>query len=260
MATNPSVPPPIPQVQSQLPQGLPALSEGQRLLDVFIAPSKTFTDLRRNAMWWAPFLIIVIVSFLFSTVVDQRVGFRKVTENQIQLSPKQAERIDNLPADQREKVLSQQTAGTKYFTYGIPVVALLVYAIIAGVLLATVKFGANANVQFKTMFALVVYSRLPELLRAILAALSLLAGVSSDGFNIRNPLAVNPGYFIDPSGSATLRTLLSSIDIITIWVLILLSIGITCIAKVKRSTSFAIVFGWYAFSVLCLVALAAATS
>ena len=48
MATNPSV-------LSQLaqPQGLsqePApLSEGQRLINVFFAPSKTFTDLRRNA-------------------------------------------------------------------------------------------------------------------------------------------------------------------------------------------------------------------
>jgi len=211
-------------------------------------------------MWWAPFLIIVIVSFLFSTAVDQKVGFRKVVENSIQLSPKQAARIDNMPADQREKVLDQQTIGTKYFTYGVPVVALLIYAIIAGVLLATVKFGANADVKFRTMFALVVYTRLPELLRAILAALSLFAGVSTDGFNIRNPLAVNPGYFIDPSGSATLRAFLSSFDLITFWVLILLSIGITCIAKVKRSTSFAIVFGWYAFSVLCFVALAAATS
>ena len=242
------------------PQEPAPLSEPQRIIDTFIAPSKTFADLRRNASWWGPFILVVIVSFLFCYTVDQKVGFRKVTENVIQLSPKQAEQLDSLPPDQREKRMQQQTTGTKYFSYGISVIALLIYLIIAGVLYATVKFGANADVQFKTMFALVIYTRLPELFRALLSALSLLAGVSTDAFNIRNPLAVNPGYFIDATGSATLRTLLSSFDIITFWVLILLSIGITSIAKVKRGTAFAIVFGWYAFAMLCFVALAAATS
>jgi hypothetical protein len=242
------------------PQQPASLSEPQRLIDTFIAPSKTFTDLRRNASWWGPYILVVIVSILFCYVVDQKVGFAKVTENVIQLSPKQAERIESLPADQREKVMRQQTVFTKYFSYGIPVVALVVYLIVAGVLYATVKFGANADFQFKTMFALVLYTRLPELFRALLAALSLLAGVSTDSFNIRNPLAVNPGYFIDASGSPTLRAALSSLDLITFWVLILLSIGITSIAKVKRGTAFAIVFGWYAFAMLCVVGLTAATS
>ena len=242
------------------PQEPAPLSEPQRIIDTFIAPSKTFADLRRNASWWGPFVLVVIVSFLFCYTVDQKVGFRKVAENLLQQSPKQAERIESLPADQREKVMKQQTTGTKYFSYGISVIAILIYLIIAGVLYATVKFGANADVQFKTMFALVIYTRLPELLRAVLSALSLLAGVSTDAFNLRNPLAVNPGYFIDATGSATLRTLLSSFDIITFWVLILLSMGITSIAKVKRGTAFAIVFGWYAFAMLCFVALAAATS
>ncbi len=247
-------------VPPQDPQQPAPLSEPQRIIDTFIAPSKTFIDLRRNASWWGPYVLVIIVSFLFCYVVDQKVTFRKVTENVLQQSPKQAERIESLPADQREKAMQQQTTATKYFSYGISVIALIIYLIIAGVLYATVKFGANADVQFKTMFALVIYTRLPELFRALLAALSLLAGVSTDSFNIRNPLAVNPGYFIDASGSATLRAALSSLDIITFWVLILLSIGISTIAKVKRGTAFAIVFGWYAFAMLCFVGLAAATS
>ena len=259
MATNPSVPFQPAQPPQASPESAP-LTEGQRLAYTFFAPSKTFTDLRRNASWWGPYLLVVIVSFLFCYTVDQKVGFRKVAENLLQQSPKQAEQVESLPPEQREKSMQQQTTGTKYFSYGISVIALILYAIIAGVLLVTVKFGANADVKFKTMFALVVYTRLPELLRALLASLSLLAGVSSDGFNIRNPLAVNPGYFIDAGGSATLRMLLSSFDIITFWVLILLSIGITCIAKVKRGTAFAIVFGWYAFAMLCFVGLTALTS
>jgi Yip1 domain len=243
-----------------LPSQEPALSEGQRLVDVFIAPSKTFNDLRRNASWWAPFLIIAIVSVLFSYVVNQKVGFRKVVDNQIQLQPRTAERLEQMPADLREKALQRQVSVTKLITYAVPVVALIVYAIFAAVLLATIKFAASAEVQFGALFALIVYTRLPEVVRALLVILSLLAGVSSDAFDIRNPVATNPGYFIDPSGSAVLRALLTSLDVITIWSLVLTAIGVACISKIKRSTAFVIVFGWFAVVVLFRIAMAAVFS
>jgi hypothetical protein len=260
MATNPSIPPQISQAPSQPSLETPLLSEGQRLLDTFIAPSKAFTDLRRNASWWAPFLIIAIVSLSFVYVVDQKVGFRKVVENIIQLQPKQAEKIDNLPAGQRQQVMQQQATVTKIISYSIPVIAVIIYAVFAGVLFATLKFGASADLKYKTLFALIVYTRLPQLLSTILAMLSLVAGVSSDGFNIENPVATNLGYFIGPEGSAVLRTLLTPLDIFNLWSLILTAIGITCISKVKRSTAFAVVFGWFALVVIVRMAIAAATS
>lgn len=242
------------------PQEPVPLSEAQRLVDTFIAPSKTFTDLRRSAMWWAPFLLVVIASFLFIYAVDQKVGFQKVVDNQLQLQPKNAERIESLPPDQRAKAMRQQVGLTKIISYVAPAIALVIYAIFAAVIFAAVKFGANADVKFKTVFALVVYTRLPEVLRALLASLSLFAGVSTDSFDIQNPVATNAGYFIDPSGSPVLRALLGSLDVITIWTLILVAIGIPCIAKVKRGTAFAIVGGWFIFVLLLRVGIAAATS
>lgn len=270
MASNPSVPPPSPQHSQLSPVPSPStpqsalesapLSEGQRLAYTFIAPSKTFTDLRRSANWWAPYLIIVIVAMIFVYAVDQKVGFRKVAENTIQLQPKQVERLDNMPADRREKAMQQQAAIVKIISYVFPLIGLIFYVFLAGLLFATVKFAAGADLKFKSMFALIVYTRLPIVLMSLLAALSLLAGVSGDSFNIENPLATNPGYFIGPEGSPVLRALLSPLDIFSIWTLILTAIGISCISKVKRGTAFAIVFGWFAFYVLAKVALAAVTS
>jgi len=251
MATNPSV-------STQPPQEPAPLSEPQRLVDTFFAPSKTFIDLRRNAGWWAPFLLITIVSLLFIYVVDQKVGFRKVVENMIQLQPNQAERIEQMPAAQRDKVMAQQVTLTKIIAYAAPVIALVLYAVFAAILYATLRFGTGADLQYKTLFALVIYTRLPEVLMSLLAILSLVAGVSRDGFNLQNPMATNPGYFIDPSGSAVLRALLTPLDVFTIWTLVLTAIGITCISKVKRGTAFAVVFGWFAAVVLARVALAAA--
>lgn len=242
-----------------VPQPTP-LPEAQRLIDTFFAPSKTFTDLRRSAKWWAPFLITAVISLLFVYVVDQKIGFRKVVENQLNQRPKQAERIEKLPAADREKAMDRQVTFTRIFSYSYFVVILAWYAIVAGILLASFKFGAGAAIKYKTIFALCIYAGLPGLLKAILAIISILAGASSDSFTFQNPLATNPGYFVDAAGSPVLYTLLSSLDVFMIWTLVLASIGITCISKVKRGTAFGIIFGWFFVLILIGVGFAAAFS
>ena len=76
-----------------VPEAAPPLSQGQRIINTFIAPSKTFADLRRDASWWLAFVLMSLVSLLFVYVVDQKIGFRKVAENQLQMSPKGAARM-----------------------------------------------------------------------------------------------------------------------------------------------------------------------
>jgi len=240
------------------PADVAPLSEPARVLNTFFAPSKTFSDLRRNASWWLPFLITTIVSLAFVYVVDQKVGFRKVVENQIRTQPKQADRIERMPADQREKTLQQQTSFTKAFSYGFWLFILGWSAIVAAVLFATLKFGLSAEVKYKTLFALVIFAGLPGILKALLAIMSLLAGVSGDSFTFQNPVATNPGYFVDPTASPVLHSLLTSLDVFTIWTLVLTAIGITCITKIKSGTAYAVVFGWYAVVVLIGVVFAAA--
>jgi Yip1 domain len=242
------------------PQQTAPLSEVQRVVNVFIAPSKTFTDLRRSASWWLPFLISAIVSFGFAYVVDQKVGFRKVVENQLRLQPKQADRLERLPADQREKNMQAQTGFWRVLSFGGALVGLIFTLIISSVLFATFKFAVSADIRFKTMYALVIFAWLPLIFVSLLAVLSLMAGVSSDGFMIQAPAATSLGAFVDPTASPALFALLSSVDIFTFWCLALMAIGVTCISKVKRGTAFGVVFGWFAFWVLIKVGLAAAAS
>ena len=90
-----------------------------------------------------------------------------------------------------------------------------------------------------------MYATLPGLLRVLLAILSLLTGASPDSFTFQNPVATNPGYFLNPADSPFLYSLASSLDIFLIWTLVLTAIGFTYVSKVKRGTAFAIVFGWW---------------
>lgn len=254
MASSPLAPPsaPIPTPEP------PPLSEGVRIVDTFIAPSKTFTDLGRNASWWTPWLLVSLMSLVFFYVVGQKIGYRKVAENQIQASPKAAARIEQLPADQREQAMERQVKGTEYFLYGYPLVILIFNLLIAAVLFATFRIGAGADVNFKISFAIVNYATLPALLKLILAIVSVAAGANPDSFSLDNPVATNPGYFINAADSPVLHRLASSLDIFLIWTLVLAAIGFTCVSRVKRSTSFAIVFGWWIVSVVIGVAFTAA--
>ncbi len=236
------------------------LSEAERLIDTFVAPSKTFTDIRRNASWWAPWLIMAIVSTIFVYTVSQKVGFRKVVENQIAASPKATERMDRLPADQREKTLTQQTAFYPVISYLFPVIQLIILVIIAAILFATFKFAGGADVSFKVALAIVIYASLPGLLKIVLAIISLLAGVSPDGFTFQNPVATNPGYFLRAADNPFLATLLTNFDVFLIWTLALTAIGFTCVAKIKRGTAFTVVFGWWLLFAFIGAGIAAATS
>jgi len=239
--------PPPPPAPAPEPAGL---SEGARLVDTFIAPTKTFTDLRRNASWWAPFALMVIVSVLFVWVVDRNIGFQKVTENNIQMSPKAAERLERMPADQRTQAMDRQEKVTRYISYGFFLFILIWNVIIAAILLATFKFGASADVSYKTSLAIIMYASLPSVLKSLLGIISVAAGASADSFTFQNPVATNPGYFLSVADNPFLYRLASSLDIIMIWILVLTAIGFSSVSKVKRSTAMMIVFGWYVVFVL----------
>jgi hypothetical protein len=232
------------------------LSEGARLVNTFIAPSKTFTDLRRNASWWGPWLLISIFALLFVYSMDRQIGFDQISKNEIAHSSR-ADQFDKLPADQQAKQIAISTGFVRYLSYGIPVMILLYFAIITLVLWATFKFAAGSGVSYKTAYAIVFYATLPGIIGSILGTVSMFAGVNPEGFNVNNPVATNPAYFMDPTANKFLYGMASGLDIIVIWTIVLMGIGFSCTGKVKRSTAIALVAGWYLVWKLAAAALAA---
>jgi hypothetical protein len=256
MAAAPVPPVAIP---SSAPEQAP-LSESARIVNTFIAPTKTFTDLRRNAAWWAPFLLMVAVSTVFVYTAGQKIGFRKIMENQMQAQPKQQARLEQLPPDQREEQLQRGAKITQIISYTFPLITLIIWLIIATVLFATFKLAAGADVSFKVSLAIVIYAALPLILKSLLAMLSVVAGMSPDSFSFQNPIASNPGYFMTPADNVFLYGVASAVDIFMIWTLVLTAIGFTCVSKVKRGTAYGIVFGWWLVFTLIGAALGAVFS
>ena len=90
------------------------LTEVERVVDTFVAPSKTFTDIRRNASWWVPWLLMSVFGLAMVFVVDKKLGMDTAYENQLRLSPKQMDKIDQLPPDQKATQMRIGATITRY--------------------------------------------------------------------------------------------------------------------------------------------------
>ena len=103
-----------------------------------------------------------------------------------------------------------------------------------------------------------MFAFLPALIKGILSILIVLA-TGGENFTFENPVASNLGALVDPS-STFLYSVASSIDIFTIWTLVLTAIGYSCLTRVKRSTCYAVIFGWWIVNTLVWAGFGAAFS
>ena len=235
------------------------LTQWERVADTFTAPSKTFEDIKRgNKSWWMPLIIMALVGYIFFAAIYTKIGMQQVVENQIRLDPKASERLAQAPPEQRE----MSTRISLYVTQGIfiasPLLVMLVAAIVSLVLWGTINFGFGGRATFGGVFAVWFYASLPSIIKSLLGTVVVFAGMAPESFNIKNFAPTNLGAFLDPiETNKALYTLATSIDVITIWTLVLMGMGIATVAGVKRGSGYITVFGWWAIVVLFGVAIAA---
>lgn len=235
------------------------LSEVERVVDAFVAPTKTFTDILRSATWWLPFVLMSVLTLGVTYTIGRQVGWDTVYANQIHLSPKQEERLNDSPPAQKAMVMRIGAASTKYASYGSPVIIFIFTALGALILWATCNFGLGTKATYWQMFAVWTYAALPRLLSGILTIVVLSFGSSPEGFNLKDPVGTNIGYYL-PDAAPWLKTALGFVDVIGLWNLALLVIGTAVVAKVKMSSAAAVVVGWWLLTLLVMVGFAAATS
>jgi len=235
------------------------LSEVARVVDTFVAPSKTFTDIRRSASWWLPFLLIVIVSIFFTSAVDKQIGFETIARQQIEKNHFAADQINSLPKDQQAVQYQKAAARTKVVSYCTPVIILIFAAIISLLWWASLNFGLGARAKFSQIFAVGMYAGLPKLLIYLLSAILLYAGVGLDNFDMQNPVGTNIGYYL-PATSPALRVAGSFFDIFGLWSLILAVLGTAIVTLKKPSQTAIVVVGWWIIGLLLLTAVTAFTA
>jgi hypothetical protein len=241
------------------PETSGGLGQFARVVDTFVAPSATFTDILRSTSWWLPFLLSAVVTLGFAYTIDHQVGFAQVAENQVHLSPSQEEQLSALTPSDRADQMQKRATGTRYFTYAFPLASLAIAALASLVLWVTFKFGLGSGVGYGQIFCLWMFANLPRVFTALVAIVTLSFGNSAETFNMSNPAGTNLAYYL-PVTAPWLQAFLGYFDIVGLWVLFLMILGGAIVAKVKFVQAAAVVIGWWLLLLLVTVAATAAFS
>ncbi len=254
----PPVPPPGHYEEVQEPARLGPV---QRFIGVLFSPGETFADVNRKATLIAPIIIGIIIALAGSTFFTWRVNpdWDRILRDQVR---KGAERSGQpMPS---EEVIQQQVSIGKAIAKFAPLFAIIVvplyYAILAGIFALGLML-MQAKATFKKIMSVVAWSSCATGVIALLVtigSLMLKDEASLKEIDPTRPATItvtNLGAFLDESVSAPIRAIASSIDIFTIWFLILLSIGFAAISgsrKIKSSKTGTLVFSLWIVWVLLL--------
>jgi len=236
---------------------LGGLSQVERVVDTFVAPSKTFTDILRSTSWWLPFLLALIVSMASAFAMDKKIGFDRIAEAQIATNSSAEEQMAQLPPDQRAARIHMIGASTRYSMYASGVIILIFTAFLSLLNWATFNFAMGATTTFGQNFAVCMFAGLPRIFTAILNIVFIYAGVNTENFNMNNPVGTNIGYYLTDS-SMWLKTMLSFFDVFGLWTLVLMVIGTSIIARKTKGQAAIVVVGWWVLGMIIMTGMAAA--
>lgn len=204
------------------------MSETDRLIGVLFDPKPAFADVAARPRWWVPLILFAVLGVGFTYAFTQRVGWERFMRQQLESNT----RIQQLSAEQREQLIGQQARFAPIFGYVGGVLAWPVITLVsAGAFLFVFNVLLGSQLTFRSVFGVTCYGVLPHFLGGLLAVVVMFLKEPAD-FDLQNPLATNIGAFLDPNTAPPwLISLGSSIDIFTIWTLVLLATGFAVAAR-----------------------------
>ena len=237
----------------------PSRTQTDRVVDTFIAPTRTFADIRRDRTWWLPFLILTIFSYLFTLTAITHIGPQRLAESALRNNPAQNERLQQASPEQRAQTLRITATIMQVSFVGWPAFMLLLSALGALLLWVGFNFILGGTATYAGMFAVMMFAWLPSIFRSALSTAMLFLG-DPETFNINDPLGTNPGFYMAAGSPAFLKSVLGSIDIVSLWIFALMAVGGAIVARVKVRSGLILVFATWLIVVLLRAAVIAATS
>jgi len=256
-----------PQSHEAAPPEEPArLGPFSRLTGALLSPGETFTDVNRKPTWLAP-MIIAIVTVIASTLFFQwRVHPDWDQTFRTQFKKQAEKRNQQITDDQMNTQVKVATTFAKFAPIVAAVVTPIFYLILAGIF-ALGLMMIQAKTTYKKILSVIAWSFAATSIVATLVTMASLMVRDEESLRSIDPtqaagiVPTNLAAFLPSETSAVIKSLAASIDIFTIWLLILLTIGFAAIAGSKKITTgkaATVVFGFWAVFVLIKVGWVAA--
>lgn len=197
-------------------------------VDIFVQPAQVF-DRRRDGKFGLALLALVVISGVVFLAL--RNGIAPIMDAEMaRQAAAMAAKNPNITPDQ---IAAQQGMMEKFAVIGYILFMPIGVAIAAAVLWLAGKL-VSASVAFAAAMMIATYSQFPRIVEMILNALQGLV-LSPESIRSRYSVQIGPARFLDPSSNPFVLTLLGGLDLFTIWVTVLLAIGLSVVARVPRS-------------------------
>lgn len=198
-------------------------------LDIFYAPSDVFAR-REHASIWIPLLVVTVMIGVFFTLNSGMLEPMMDAEFRRSMEAARAQN-PQITAEQMETMRGfGMTMGKIMAFVGVPIMVLVV-----GLVLWAAGKLVGATQTMHAALVVAAYSYVPRALEAIITSVQglLLDPASLDG---RYRLTFGPARFLDPDTTAPLLlAFVGRLDVFTIWVTVLLAIGLAVTGRIPRA-------------------------
>jgi len=231
----------------------PKTSFWEDVFDIFVSPAEVFRRRQNSSIWPAMlFVAIAIGIIVFATfntlqpIFDAE--FTRAMAKRAAANPQAAQ----APAEALQKA---RDIGEGFGRYGVGLIVLVSMFVVGSVSwLLGLIFGSKQT--YNAALVVAGWSYMPRVIGALIGGIQ---GLLMDPENLKGQLSISlsPARFMDPeTPNQLLYQIAGRFDLITIWVTILLSVGLYVTGKVSKGS--AATFGVLVFIVGSLPALRAA--
>jgi hypothetical protein len=212
-----------------LPPAPPAKAEKASLIDdfmdIFYAPSAVFAR-RENRSFWIPLLIVaVLLGLVFFA-------------NRDLMEPIMEAEMERSMAASGQQLSAEQMEAARRFTSGIGVVTAFIFPpiaiVIIGIVLWLVGKFFDAKQSVNAAIVVAAFSYVPRVVEGILTRVQGML-MDTTGLDSRYAYTLGPGRFMDAdTASPMLLAIVGRLDVFTLWVTVLLAIGLAVTGKISR--------------------------
>lgn len=201
------------------------------LIDILYAPSKVFARQQKRSAW-PPFLVVAVLIGVLSYV---NVGnLQGVLDAEINRAV--AEAMEKNPSMNEEALTGMRRVMETSMTWGTVLGAPLLLCVL-GLVVWIVGKALGGTLGFGTGILIASFAYVPRILESALVAVQGLV-LDTASYTSRFQFSFGIGRLMDPNGPQGMLNLLGRIDVFTLWVTLLLAIGLQYTAKVSKEKAY----------------------
>lgn len=234
------------------PDAGPKPNSFERVIGVLFSPDATFASIARRPDWVVPLVLIMAFTFVNGFITASRIDFaapaREAMEQQKNVSPEQVDRA-----------VRMSVGIGKVLKFISPILAVIVLMIVSGVLLLSVRI-LGGDGDYKQAFSATCYAWLPNVIQGIVLTVIIFArgGTAISPQSLMTMMRSNLAFLADMKTQPMAFALLSSLDLFTIWVVVLLVLGFAHLARISKAKSSGVVISLWAVTIVLFKLLPAA--